>query len=135
MELQHHKFGYSGNGMNFAVFSDDPCHIKYVDSIAIPIGHTQVQLYGIEPGARTKWIVVKQLEGRKATLKVFLRKNEAFLESEIDSLPRKTRSQITQRFPNLTAQQKSPLPGKLCGKRGGGVEKSVSKSRETINWM
>ena len=117
MELQHHKFGYSGNVMNFAVFSDDPCHIKYLDSIPIPIGHTQVQLYGIEPGARTKWIVVKQLDGHKATLKVFLRNKETFLESEIDSLPLETRSQITQRFPNLTAQQMSTLPGKLCGKK------------------
>jgi hypothetical protein len=85
--------------MNFAVFSDDPCHIKYVESIAIPIGHTQVELYGIEPGARTQWIVVKQLDGNKATFKVFLRHNERFLENEIDSLPQETRSQIMQRFP------------------------------------
>ena len=73
--------------MNFTVFSDDPCRVSYVESIAIPIGHTQVQLYGIEPGARTKWIVVKQLDGPKATLKVFLRQNEKFLENQIDDLP------------------------------------------------
>jgi hypothetical protein len=89
MELQHHKFGYSGSDMNFAVFSDDPCRISYVESIPIPIGHTQVELYGIEPGARTKWIVVKQLDGHKATLKVFLRQNEKFLENEIDDFLRK----------------------------------------------
>jgi hypothetical protein len=133
MELQHHKFGYSGSDMNFAVFSDDPCRIKYVESIAIPIGHTQVQLYGIEPGARTKWIVVKQLDGHKATLKVFLRQNETFLENEIGSLPEETRSQIMQRFPNLAAEQKSPLPGKQFGKRGGRVRKSVRKFRETVD--
>lgn len=132
MELQHHKFGYSGNDMNFAVFSDDPCRIKYVESISIPIGHTQVQLYGIEPGARTKWIVVKQLDGHKSTLKVFLRQNETFLENEIDSLPQETRSQIMQRFPNLAAEQKSPLPGKQLGKRGGRARKPVRKFRETV---
>ena len=75
--------------MNFAVFSDDSCRVSYVESIAIPIGHTQVQLYGIEPGARTNWIVVKQLDGHKATLKVFLRQNEKFLENQIDDLNQK----------------------------------------------
>lgn len=132
MELQDHKFGYSGSDMNFAVFSDDPCRISYVESIPIPIGHTQVQLYGIEPGARTQWIVVKQLDGKKATLKVFLRQNETFLENEIGSLPQETRSEIMQRFPNLAAEQKAPLPGKQFGKRDGRVRKSLPrKFRET----
>lgn len=116
MELQHQKFGYAGNDMNFAVFSDDPCRVSYVESIAIPIGHTQVQLYGIEPGAKTKWIVVKQLDGHKTTLKVFLRQNEKFLENQIDDLPRETRSQIMQRFPNLAADEKSPFSGKQLRK-------------------
>jgi hypothetical protein len=119
MELQHHKFGYAGKDMNFTVFSDDPCRVSYVESIAIPIGHTQVQLYGIEPGARTKWIVVKQLDGPKATLKVFLRQNEKFLENQIDDLPQETRSQIMQLFPNLAAEEKSPFAGKQLRKEGG----------------
>ena len=119
MELQHQKFGYAGNDMNFAVFSDDPCRVSYVESIAIPIGHTQVQLYGIEPGARTKWIVVKQLDGHKATLKVFLRQNEKFLENQIDDLPQETRSQIMQRFPNLAAEEKSPFADKQLRKEAG----------------
>ena len=119
MELQHHKFGYAGKDMNFAVFSDDSCRVSYVESIAIPIGHTQVQLYGIEPGARTKWIVVKQLDGNKATLKVFLRQNEKFLENQIDDLPQETRSQIMQRFPNLAAEEKSPFADKQLRKEAG----------------
>ena len=116
MELQHHKFGYAGNDMNFAVFSDDPCRVSYVESIGIPIGHTQVQLYGIEPGARTKWIVVKQLDGPKATLKVFLRQNEKFLENQIDDLSQETRSQIMQRFPNLAADDKALSLGRKLNK-------------------
>ena len=78
--------------MNFAVFSDDPCRISYVESIPIPLGHTQVELYGIEPGARTQWIVVKQLDGNKATLKVFLRQNVRRLQQmgfvvHVDEIP------------------------------------------------
>ena len=119
MELQHHKFGYAGNDMNFAVFADDACRVSYVESIAIPIGHGQVQLYGIEPGAKTKWIVVKQLDGNKATLKVFLRQDEKFLEKQIDDLPQETRSQIMQRFPNLAAEEKSPFAGKQLRKETG----------------
>ena len=133
MELQHHKFGYAGKDMNFAVFSDDPCcRVSYVESIAIPIGHTQVQLYGIEPGARTKWIVVKQLDGPKATLKVFLRQNEKFLENQIDDLPQETRSQIMQRFPNLAAEEKSPFAGKQLRKAGRRVRKPVKEFRKPL---
>ena len=113
--------------MNFAVFSDDPCRVSYVESIAIPIGHTQVQLYGIEPGARTKWIVVKQLDGPKATLKVFLRQNEKFLENQIDDLPQETRSQIMQRFPNLAAEEKSPFAGKQPRKDAGRRKRNPAK--------
>ena len=80
------------------------------------MGRTQVQLYGIEPGARTKWIVVKQLDGQKTTLKVFLRQNEKFMQHGIDELPRATRRQILQRFPNLAADEKRSLPGKPFGK-------------------
>src|SRR6185503_246907 len=133
MELQHHKFGYAGRDMNFAVFSDDPCRISYVESIALPIGHTQVELYGIEPGARTKWIVVKQLDGRLATFKVFLRQNEKFLENEIDDLPRETRSQIMQRFPSLAAEAKPPLAGKELGNWAGRrVGNSVKAFRKPL---
>jgi hypothetical protein len=127
MELQHHKFGYAGNDMNFAVFSDDPCRVSYVESIAIPMGHTQVELYGIEPGARTKWIVVKQLDGHKATLKVFLRQHEKFLENQIDDLSQETRSQIMQRFPNLAADEKALFAGKQPRKDAGRRARNPAK--------
>src|SRR5882724_1373561 len=99
MELQQYKFCYAGNGMNFAVFSDSPCRISYVKSVPIPIGPSQVELYEIEPGARSQWIVVKQVDGHKNTLKVFLRENEKFLEHSMDQLSRETKKQIMQRFP------------------------------------
>lgn len=90
--------------MNFAVFSDDPCHVSYVKSVPIPIGHTKVELYEIEPGARTRWIVVKQVDGYKNSVKVFLRQNERFLENSMDQLSRETKKQIMQRFPTLAAE-------------------------------
>jgi hypothetical protein len=33
MELQQYKFCYKGERYEFAVFSDDPCHISYVESV------------------------------------------------------------------------------------------------------
>ena len=127
MELQQYKFCYAGSDMNFAVFSDDPCHISYVESVSIPIGHTKVELYEIEPGANTKWIVVKQVDGSQSTLKVFLRQDERFLENSMDQLSRETRKQIMQRFPALAAETKALLAGKTLGKRFGRMVKKIGK--------
>ena len=118
--------------MNFAVFSDDRCRISYVESIDVPIGHTQVQLYGIEPGTRTKWVVVRQLDGHKTTLKVFLRQNEKFLENEIDDLPPETRSQIMQRFPNLAAEESSRWKVRHWTKRPAGGNKTRSGAPKSV---
>jgi hypothetical protein len=109
MELQQYRFCYAGSDMNFAVFSDDPCHVSYVKSVPIPIGHTKVELYEIEPGAKTRWIVVKQVDGYKNTVKVFQRQNKRFLENSMDQLSRETKKQIMQRFPTLAAETKALL--------------------------
>lgn len=134
MELQHHKFGFSGSDMHFAVFADDLCRISYVGSVTLPIGHSQVELYGIQPGAKTKWVVVKQLDGHKATLKVFLRQNEKFLENEIDDLPQETKSQILQRFPNLVAEEKPRQVrlGKEVEGPGNSVKGFRTRSHRTL---
>jgi hypothetical protein len=137
-ELQQYKFCYAGSGMNFAVFSDGPCRISYVKSVPIPIGHTMVELYEIDPGAKTQWIVVKQVDGYKNTLKVFLRQNGRFLENSMDQLSRETKKQIMQRFPTLAAETKALLAGKALGKRfgrmvkkiGEKIKKSVHRDRE-----
>jgi hypothetical protein len=100
MELQQYKFCYAGSDMNFAVFSDDPCHISYVKSVPIPIGHTQVELYEIEPGARTRWIVVKQVDGSKNTVRVFLRQEERFLENSMDQFRAKPENKSCSDFPS-----------------------------------
>jgi hypothetical protein len=127
MELQQYKFCYAGSDLNFSVFSDCPCRISYLESVPIPIGSSQVELYEIEPGARTQWIVVKQVDGHKNTLKVFLRQNEQFLESSMDQLSRETKKQIIERFPTLEAESKTLLAGKALGKRFGHMVKKIGK--------
>lgn len=104
MELRQYRFCFAGSDMNFAVFADDPCRTRYVKSIPIPIGYTEVELYEIEPGVRTRWIVVRQLNDHKTTLKVFLRQGGKFLENSMVDLSRETKKQIMQRFPKLVAE-------------------------------
>jgi hypothetical protein len=106
MELQQCRFCYAGSNMNFAVFADDPCRTKYVKSISIPLGNTEVELYEIEPGAGTRWVVVKQRNDHKTTLKVFLRQGGKFLENSMVDLSRETKKQILRRFPKLVAEPK-----------------------------
>ena len=127
MELQKYKFCYAGSGMNFAVFSDGPCRISYVKSVPIPVGHTMVELYEIDPGAKTQWVVVKQVDGHKNTLKVFLRQNERFLENSMDQLSSETKKQIMHRFPTLAAEARTLLSSKTLGKRFGRMVKKIGK--------
>jgi hypothetical protein len=133
MELQQYKFCHAGSDMNFAVFSDDSCHISFVKSVPIPMGHTQVELYEIEPGARTRWIVVKQVDGPKNTLKVFLRQKERFLENSMDRLSRQIKKQIMQRFPVLAAEAKALLADKALSRRFGRMIGTESKKSSRRN--
>jgi len=127
MELQQYKFCYAGSAMNFSVFSDCPCRISFVKSVPIPIGHTMVELYEIEPGAKTQWVVVKQVDGSKNSLKIFLRQDERFLENSIDHLSHETKKQIMQQFPTLEVESKALLTGKALGKRFGRMVKKIGK--------
>ena len=106
MELQQYRFCYAGSDMNFAIFADDPCRARYVKSIPISIGYSEVELYEIEPGAKTRWIVIKQLNDHKTTLKVFLRQGDKFLENSMVDLSLETKKQIRHRFPRLVAEPK-----------------------------
>jgi hypothetical protein len=104
MELRDFKFYYGGQEMNFAVFSDDPCRTRYLESIPLPIAQTRVDVYEIEPGAKTQWILVKQKDGDKDNLKLFIRKGEKFLENESQTLPKELKKKILKRFPKLTTE-------------------------------
>ena len=104
MELRNCKFYYGGQEMNFAVFSDDPCCARYLESIPLPIAQTRVDVYEIEPGNKTQWIVVQQKDGDKDNFKLFVRKGEKFVENETHSLPNELKIKILQRSPTLTSE-------------------------------
>jgi hypothetical protein len=93
----------------------------------ISIGHTKVELYEIEPGARTRWIVVRQVDGYKNTVKVFQRQNKRFLENSMDQLSRETKKQIMQRFPTLAMETKALLAGVSARGSVEWFRKSVKK--------
>ena len=80
---------------------DDSCLIRYLQSIPLPIGATQVDVYEIEPGAKTQWIVVKHFDGNISVLKIFIRDGEALLENQFQDLPGEVKRKIVQRFPKL----------------------------------
>ena len=104
MELRECKFYYGGQEMNFAVFSDDPCRTRYLESIPLPIAQTRVDVYEIEPGAKTQWIVVRQKDNDRDNLKLFVREGDRFLETQARIVPKELRKKIIQRFPKLTTE-------------------------------
>src|SRR5262245_24395739 len=109
MHLRESKFYYAGEAMNFVVFSDYPYRVKYVESIRLPIGAAQVEVYTIEPGVDSQWIVVQQRNDGESTLRFFVRKGETFRESQSNDLPKHLAEQILQRVP-----ESSRNSGRLC---------------------
>ena len=101
MELKQCRFYHAGQEMNFAIFADDPCLIRYLQSIPLPIGPTPVDVYEIEPGAKTQWIVVKHVDGNQSALQIFTRDGETFLENQSQNLSDEVKRKIAQRFPKL----------------------------------
>jgi hypothetical protein len=97
MDLKESKFYHAGEAMNFAVFSDDPCRVKYIESIRLPIGQSQVEVYAIEPGANSQWIVVQQRNDGKSSFRLFVKEKETFPESQWDNLPKYLTGHILQR--------------------------------------
>ncbi len=109
MELRDYKFYYGGQDMSFSVFSDDPCRARYLDSISIPFVQTRVDVYEIEPGPKTRWVLIKQKDDDKDTFRLFIRQGKKFLESQNQVLSRELRDEIFGRFPNLTREFHPPL--------------------------
>src|SRR5262245_45272672 len=99
MDVRESKFYYAGQGMNFAVFSDFPCRARFVESITLPISYSPVEVYTIEPGAESRWIVVQQRTDGKSTLRFFVRDGEMFQENGSDDLPEQVRENIFQHIP------------------------------------
>ena len=109
MELRDFKFYYGGQDMNFAVYSDIPCRAIYLESIPLPFAQTRVDIYEVEPSEQTQWVVIKQRDGDKESLKFFIRKGDKFIESELHHLTKAVRENIVRRFPKLSAEFKPSL--------------------------
>ena len=109
MDLKESKFYYAGQDMNFAVFSDYPCRVKYIDSIPLPIIPTPVEIYNIEPGANCQWIAVEQKNDGRSSLKVFLREGETFRENQSHEVPAPLKEQILQRVRRSPWNRQSSL--------------------------
>lgn len=101
MELRECKFYCSGREMNFAVFSDDLCRAMYLESIPLPMIQIQVDVYEIEPGRNTHWVLIKQRDGEKNNFKVFVRRGNRFIENKVRRISKQLQRTILHRFPKL----------------------------------
>ena len=109
MDLRNCKFYHGGEEMNFSVFSDSPCRTLYIESIPTPLTESKVDVYGIEPGNSTQWIVIQQKEGEEYKLKLFLRIGNEFLENQTQQIPVDLKRNIVLRFPILSSGFEPPM--------------------------
>ncbi|MFN8009648.1 MAG: hypothetical protein U0V70_21960, partial [Terriglobia bacterium] len=66
-------------------------------------------IYELEPNAKTQWVVIKQRDGDKENLKVFVKKGDKHIESELHHLSKGVLENIFRRFPKLVAELKPSL--------------------------
>lgn len=108
MELRECRCYYGGQDLNFAIYSDDLCRARYRESVLLPIGQTRVDVYEVEPGRKSQWVVVQQSDGQKNHWKCFARTGRTFSEHRTQRFPRKIRDEMRQKIPYF-AQETSPL--------------------------
>lgn len=100
MKLTECSFYRSGRDMNFSVFSDDVCRVHHLRRIELPLGG-DVDVYVVEPGAKSHWIVVRQTQDGKPELRWFVREGRDFEEREGGNPPPAVRAELGERFPHL----------------------------------
>jgi hypothetical protein len=103
MDIRESKFYYAGQDMNFAVFSDYPCKARFVETITLPISYAPVEVYTIEPGANSQWIVVQQRTDGRSSLRFFVRDGETFRENQSYDVPKQLKEEMLQRIPKSGA--------------------------------
>jgi hypothetical protein len=108
MELNECKCYYGGQDMNFAIFSDDLCCARYLESILLPIGQVRVDVYQVEPGHKSHWVVIQQSDGQRNLWKCFTRRGHGFSESETQRFPPRLRAEIREKVPDF-GQETSAL--------------------------
>ena len=97
MDLTESKFYKAGHEVNFAVFSDNTCRVRYLESIPLPVGDSMVDVYTIEPAANSQWVVVEVKEEETSRLRFFVRSGTTFRENDSRRLPENVRKQLQQR--------------------------------------
>ncbi len=109
MELSKWRFYCAGDEMNFSVYSDALCRARYLDSIWVHFGEARVDVYEIEPGLDSHWIVIKQRnpETESDEYKWFVRNGEKFVETGGDEVPKKLRAQVFHKLPCLAQRSGS----------------------------
>ena len=60
MEVQDMRLFRAEQDINFTVFCDFPCLVRYLESIPLPMSASPMEVYGIEPGLNTQWIAVQR---------------------------------------------------------------------------
>ena len=98
MKLTECSFYRSARDINFSVFSDDVCRVHHVRSITLPLGG-DVDVYAVDPGSNSHWIVVRQTEDEKYVLRWFVRKGRNF--EEHGNVSPAVKAQVGERFPQL----------------------------------
>ena len=99
MKLTECSFYRSGRDITFSVFSDDVCRVHHERSIALPLGG-DVDVYAVDPGLKSHWIVVRQTEDGKHLLRWFVRKGQNFEEQRGNVSPA-VKAEVGERFPQL----------------------------------
>ena len=105
MDLRESKFYHAGDDLNFAVFSDYPCQVRYLESIPLPMSQNPVSVYSIEPATNSQWIVVQEKHEKASRQRFFVRSGATFLEDNRRSLPESIRKQLQQRIQGGLSRQ------------------------------
>ena len=99
MDITKMRFYHSGELMNFTVFSDRLCRVRYLESIQNSICRGPVEVYVIDPGACSHWVAVQERDRGKSHLHFFVRNGKAFPESCARQLPSRLKKTILQHIP------------------------------------
>jgi len=95
------RFYCSGSDLNFSVFSDVVCRVRYLDSIEMTLVEGRVDVYAVDPAVASRWIVIRNTEGDGVIYRWFLRDGENFFERKEEELTPQLRAEVFRMFPYL----------------------------------
>ena len=101
MDLERMRFFRAEQNINFTVFCDAPCRVRYLESIPLPMSASPMEIYAIEPGRETQWIAVQRREEEKRQMQFFMREGSVFEERPLHLIPELIRRDIEERVGEL----------------------------------